>query len=130
MRPSHKDADEDEDGAIVFEEWLVSYAKPKPVWKNLLLMAANTLIIFLLLQARFRFSWRGQLLPCLRPLHGSSCVCTRQARVRHALPLRLERMGTSMSAVAALMAATPTPSRLRSPLWTSSSRRWWSAPSS
>lgn len=45
-----QDADEDEDGAIVFEEWLVSYAKPKPVWKNLVLMAANTLIIFLLLQ--------------------------------------------------------------------------------
>jgi hypothetical protein len=47
---SLQDADEDEDGAIVFEEFLVSYAKPKPVWKNLIIMAANTLAIFLLLQ--------------------------------------------------------------------------------
>ncbi|KAI8466512.1 MAG: hypothetical protein J3K34DRAFT_433633 [Monoraphidium minutum] len=46
-----QDADEDEDGALVFEEFLLSYAKPKPVWKNLVIMAANTAAIFLLLQS-------------------------------------------------------------------------------
>jgi hypothetical protein len=48
--PPPQDADEDEDGALVFEEFLLSYAKPKPVWKNLVIMAANTLAIFALLQ--------------------------------------------------------------------------------
>ncbi|KIY98237.1 hypothetical protein MNEG_9727 [Monoraphidium neglectum] len=46
-----RDADEDDDGAITFEEFLVSYAKPRPVWKNLVIMAANTLAVFLLLQS-------------------------------------------------------------------------------
>ncbi|GBF89320.1 hypothetical protein Rsub_02197 [Raphidocelis subcapitata] len=45
------DADDDEDGAIVFEEFLVSYARPKPVWKNLAIMVANAMAIFLLFQS-------------------------------------------------------------------------------
>lgn len=46
-----QDADGDDDGAILFEEFLLSYAKPRPVWKNLIIMASNTLAIFLLLQS-------------------------------------------------------------------------------
>lgn len=46
-----QDADTDDDGALVFEEFLLSYAKPRPVWKNLVIMAANTAAIFLLLQS-------------------------------------------------------------------------------
>lgn len=43
----------DDDGLIVFEEFLASYAKPKPIGKNLVIMAINTLVIFLILQAPF-----------------------------------------------------------------------------
>jgi hypothetical protein len=39
----------DADGKIVFEEFLVSYARPKPIGKNLVIMAVNTLIIYLIL---------------------------------------------------------------------------------
>eukprot|EP00878_Enallax_costatus_P017190 GHUV01018047.1.p2 GENE.GHUV01018047.1~~GHUV01018047.1.p2 ORF type:complete len:127 (+),score=40.27 GHUV01018047.1:1167-1547(+) len=48
-----EDADADDDGQIVFEEFLGSYAKPKPIGKNLVIMAVNTLVIFLILQAPF-----------------------------------------------------------------------------
>ena len=55
----------DDDGQIVFEEFLVSYAKPKPIAKNMVIMAVNTLVIFLILQAPFldtmiKVSWISQ----------------------------------------------------------------------
>lgn len=43
----------DGDGLITFEEFLVSYAKPKPIGKNLLIMAINTAAIYFILQAPF-----------------------------------------------------------------------------
>jgi hypothetical protein len=43
----------DNDGLISFEEFLVSYAKPKPIGKNMLIMAINTAAIYLILQAPF-----------------------------------------------------------------------------
>jgi hypothetical protein len=43
----------DDDGLISFEEFLVSYAKPKPIGKNMLIMAINTAAIYLILQAPF-----------------------------------------------------------------------------
>lgn len=43
----------DDDGLISFEEFLVSYAKPKPIGKNMLIMAINTAAIFFILQAPF-----------------------------------------------------------------------------
>jgi hypothetical protein len=43
----------DEDGLISFEEFLGSYAKPKPIGKNMLIMAINTAAIYLILQAPF-----------------------------------------------------------------------------
>ncbi|WIA38558.1 hypothetical protein OEZ86_001874 [Tetradesmus obliquus] len=48
-----EDADADDDGLISFEEFLVSYAKPKPIGKNMLIMAINTAAIFFILQAPF-----------------------------------------------------------------------------
>lgn len=48
-----EDADADGDGQIVFEEFLGSYAKPKPIVKNLLIMAINTAVIYFILQAPF-----------------------------------------------------------------------------
>lgn len=41
----------DDDGFITFEEFMVSYARPKPILKNLLIMAINTAVIFFILQA-------------------------------------------------------------------------------
>jgi hypothetical protein len=38
----------------VFEEFLLSYAKPKPIWKNLIIMVANTVAIFVILQVGAR----------------------------------------------------------------------------
>lgn len=67
-----QDADDDEDGALVFEEFLLSYAKPKPVWKNLVIMAANTLVIFLLLQASGLGAQGGAGLGCAH-----HCACWR-----------------------------------------------------
>lgn len=43
----------DNDGFITFEEFMVSYARPKPILKNLLIMAVNTAIIYFILQAPF-----------------------------------------------------------------------------
>jgi hypothetical protein len=43
----------DDDGLISFEEFLVSYAKPKPIGKNMLIMAINTAAIYFILQAPF-----------------------------------------------------------------------------
>jgi hypothetical protein len=43
----------DDDGFITFEEFMVSYARPKPILKNLLIMAVNTAIIYFILQAPF-----------------------------------------------------------------------------
>ena len=41
----------DDDGFISFEEFIISYARPKPILKNLLIMAVNTAVIFLIMQA-------------------------------------------------------------------------------
>lgn len=46
-----EDADADDDGQITFEEFLVSYARPKPILKNLLIMVINTAVIYFILQA-------------------------------------------------------------------------------
>lgn len=35
----------------MFEEFLVSYAKPKPIFKNMLIMVINTAVIYLILSA-------------------------------------------------------------------------------
>lgn len=43
----------DEDGYITFEEFMVSYARPKPILKNLLIMVINTAVIYFILQAPF-----------------------------------------------------------------------------
>lgn len=37
----------------MFEEFLISYARPKPILKNLLIMAINTAVIYFILQAPF-----------------------------------------------------------------------------
>ena len=36
----------------MFEEWLLSYARPKAVWKNLVIMVANAAAIFVILSVR------------------------------------------------------------------------------
>lgn len=41
----------DGDGQITFEEFMVSYARPKPILKNLLIMVINTAVIYFILQA-------------------------------------------------------------------------------
>jgi hypothetical protein len=41
----------DDDGFISFEEFIISYARPKPILKNILIMAINTAVIFFILQA-------------------------------------------------------------------------------
>lgn len=41
----------DDDGFISFEEFITSYARPKPILKNILIMAINTAVIFFILQA-------------------------------------------------------------------------------
>jgi hypothetical protein len=43
----------------VFEEFLLSYAKPKPIWKNLIIMVANTVAIFVILQVGARTGGGG-----------------------------------------------------------------------
>lgn len=43
----------DDDGFITFEEFMISYARPKPILKNLLIMAINTAVIYFILQAPF-----------------------------------------------------------------------------
>eukprot|EP00879_Flechtneria_rotunda_P013782 GHRR01014395.1.p1 GENE.GHRR01014395.1~~GHRR01014395.1.p1 ORF type:complete len:371 (+),score=114.23 GHRR01014395.1:49-1161(+) len=48
-----EDVDADNDGYIIFEEFLGSYAKPKPIGKNLIIMAVNTLVVYFILQAPF-----------------------------------------------------------------------------
>jgi hypothetical protein len=44
---------QDDDGFITFEEFIISYARPKPILKNLLIMAINTAVIYFVLQAPF-----------------------------------------------------------------------------
>lgn len=81
----------DDDGFITFEEFMVSYARPKPILKNLLIMAINTAVIFFILQAPWldtmikvsRVCWAaawvcwGWLLPWVgcRLLHGPGVGC-------------------------------------------------------
>jgi hypothetical protein len=40
------DLDEDEDGLVDFDAYLTTYAKPRKVWLNLLVMVINTAIIY------------------------------------------------------------------------------------
>jgi hypothetical protein len=57
----------DDDGFITFEEFMVSYARPKPILKNLLIMAVNTAIIYFILQAPF--------LDTMIKVCGSASIC-------------------------------------------------------
>lgn len=46
-----EDADEDEDGYVTFEEYLQSYARPRDTMLAVLMMAANTLAIWLVINS-------------------------------------------------------------------------------
>lgn len=64
----------DDDGFITFEEFMVSYARPKPILKNLLIMAINTAVIFFILQA----PWLDTMIKVGRVcwlLHGWNAAC-------------------------------------------------------
>ncbi len=45
------DLDEDEDGLVDFDAYLTTYSKPRKVWLNIVVMAINTALIYLLLSS-------------------------------------------------------------------------------